>query len=292
MFQSLLEMGKLVRFSHTLFALPFALASMVVAADGFPGWRVLALIIGCMVTARNGAMAFNRLADARFDALNPRTANRHLAKGSLKTSSVVIFIVMNGALFMLFAWWLNPLAFIFSAPVFLFLLSYSLWKRFSWLCHWFLGLAIGLSPLGAWIAVQGTFSAFPIVMGALLAFWMGGFDIIYATQDEDIDKQLGLHSVPARFGRPTALRMALASHGIMLFFGFLLGYAWDMGLAWWIPYTGMVAALIYIHFFRKSDDLDTLNRDFFLANVGISFMVLVGMVVWIVTGGGTHVMVS
>lgn len=286
MIARILEYGKLVRFSHTLFALPFALASMVVAAGGLPPWHVLLLILGCMATARNGAMAFNRLADARFDALNPRTAKRHLASGTLAKSNVVWFIVGNGVLFVVFAGLLNPLALICSVPVFLFLLSYSLWKRFSWLCHWFLGVAVGMSPLGAWIAVQGSFAAFPVLMGVVLALWMGGFDIIYSTQDEMVDRELGLHSVPARFGRKVALRIALASHVAMLGAAWCLGYVFHMGLSWWIPYGLMVSALAYIHFFRTSDDLDSLNRDFFLANVGISLVVFVGMVAWIATGGG------
>jgi len=292
MLSRVLEFGKLVRFSHTLFALPFALASMVVAAGGLPSWQVILLVLACMVTARNGAMAFNRLADARFDAQNPRTAGRHLVRGALRPRSVAAFIVVNGLLFVLFAGMLNTLALICALPVFLFLLSYSLWKRFSWLCHWFLGVAVGMSPLGAWIAVQGTFAAFPMVLGAILALWMGGFDIIYSTQDEEVDRQLGLHSVPARFGRRAALRIALASHVAMLALGFVLGSAWNMGLSWWIPYGLIVAALLYIHFFRKSDDLDALNRDFFLANVGISLVVFAGMVSWIFWGGGLDAFVS
>lgn len=292
MLTRLLEYGKLVRFSHTFFALPFAIASMVVAAGGLPSWDVLALIVGCMVTARNGAMAFNRLADARFDAENPRTTGRHLVRGALSNRSVVAFIVANGLLFVVFAGLLNMLALLCALPVFLFLLSYSLWKRFSWLCHWFLGVAVGMSPLGAWIAVRGTFAAFPVVMGAMLALWMGGFDIIYATQDEEVDRRLGLHSVPARFGRKNALRIAFASHLGMLVLGAVLGAAWDMGPSWWIPYVCIIVALLYIHFFRKSDDLDALNRDFFLANVGISFVVLLGMVAWITVGGGVDGILS
>ena len=130
------------------------------------------------------------------------------------------------------------------------------------------------------------FAAFPVLMGVVLALWMGGFDIIYYTQDEMVDRELGLHSVPARFGRKVALRIALASHVAMLGAAWCLGYVFHMGLSWWIPYGLMVSALAYIHFFRASDDLDSLNRDFFLANVGISLVVFVGMVAWIATGGG------
>ena len=291
MIKKILEFGHLVRFSHTLFAMPFALGSMWVAADGFAGksateiLRLVLLIVGCMVVARNGAMSFNRLADAKIDEQNPRTASRHLPAGKLSKKSVVAFLILNGLLFVLFAFLLNPLAGICSIPVFLALLFYSYWKRFSFLCHWYLGLAIGMSPLGAWIAVRGEFALFPIFLMLILMLWMGGFDIIYATQDEEIDRQMGLHSVPARFGRNKALKIALGSHLAMLGLCLAFGIYWEMGIAWWLVFSLMTIAIAYIHLFRKSDDLDSLNRDFFLANVGISFLVMVGLFVWILTGG-------
>ena len=291
MFKQLVELGHLVRLSHTMFALPFALGSMWVAANGFRGMepleilRLVLLILGCMVTARNSAMSFNRLADAKFDAENPRTAQRHLPTGRMKRSSVTAFVVCNGVLFCAFAWLLNPLAGVCSLPVWLLLLFYSFWKRFSFLCHWYLGFAIGMSPLGAWIAVRGEFAAFPVFLLFILMLWMGGFDIIYATQDEDIDRASGLHSVPAKFGRKKALGIALASHLAMLLLCVVFGVYWQMGIAWWSVFALMACSVLYIHLFRKSDDLDTMNRDFFLANVGISVLVMVGMVVWILLGG-------
>ena len=291
MLKKVLEFGHMVRFSHSLFAMPFAIGSMWVAADGFRGMaaaeavKMIALIVGCMVTARNSAMSFNRIADADIDAKNPRTAKRHLPAGRLSKASVIVFLAINGALFVVFAALLQPLAGLLALPVWLLLLSYSYWKRFSWLCHWFLGFAIGMSPLGAWIAIRGEFAVFPIFLLVILMLWMGGFDIIYATQDEEIDRAMGLHSVPARFGRKRALQIAFWSHVAMLALCVVFGVFWDMGIPWWVVTGLMTAAILYIHLFRKSDDLDAMNRDFFLANVAISVLVMAGLIVWICMGG-------
>lgn len=268
---------ELVRFSHTLFALPFALGTMIYAAQGFPAWNVFALILLSMVTARNSAMAFNRWIDARFDAQNPRTAKRHLPAGLITFTQVKVFIALNGVLFVVAAGLLNPLAMYCSIPVWVFLLSYSYWKRFSWLCHAFLGIAIGLSPLGAWIAVRGEFALFPALLGLLLAFWITGFDIIYATQDEEADRSLGLLSIPVRFGKKRSLQIALWMHILMWITGAGMGYLFQMGTPWWLALSFTLLALIYIHILRKSDDLDRMNQDFFLANVLISLAIFAGL---------------
>ena len=294
MLKKILEFGHMVRFSHSLFAMPFAIGSMWVAANGFRGMsvaetaRIVLLIVGCMVTARNSAMSFNRIADADIDAKNPRTAKRHLPAGRLSKKSVEAFLAVNGVLFVLFAALLQPLAGLLALPVWLLLLSYSYWKRFSWLCHWFLGFAIGMSPLGAWIAIRGEFAVFPIFLLVILMLWMGGFDIIYATQDEEIDRAMGLHSVPARFGRKRALQIAFWSHVAMLALCVTFGVFWGMGIPWWAVTGLMTAAILYIHLFRKSDDLDAMNRDFFLANVAISVLVMAGLIVWICMGGDVN----
>lgn len=294
MLKKILEFGHMVRFSHSLFAMPFAIGSMWVAASGFRGMsaaeavKIVALIVGCMVTARNSAMSFNRIADADIDAKNPRTAKRHLPAGRLSKASVVAFLIVNGILFVAFAALLKPLAGLLALPVWLLLLSYSYWKRFSWLCHWFLGFAIGMSPLGAWIAIRGEFAVFPVFLLVILMLWMGGFDIIYATQDEEIDRAMGLHSVPARFGRKRALQIAFWSHVAMLVLCVAFGVFWSMGAPWWVVTGLMTAAVLYIHLFRKSDDLDAMNRDFFLANVAISVLVMAGLIVWICLGGDVN----
>ena len=296
MLKKILEFGHMVRFSHSLFAMPFALGSMWVAANGFRDMtaaetvRIVLLIVGCMVTARNSAMSFNRIVDAEIDAKNPRTAKRHLPAGRLSKKSVIAFLAINGVLFVAFAFLLQPLAGLLALPVWLLLLSYSYWKRFSWLCHWFLGFAIGMSPLGAWIAIRGEFAVFPIFLLVILMLWMGGFDIIYATQDEEIDRAMGLHSVPARFGRKRALQIAFWSHIAMLSLCVAFGFVWNMGVPWWVVTGLMAAAVLYIHLFRKSDDLDAMNRDFFLANVAISVLVMAGLIVWICLGGDVNVL--
>ena len=201
---------------------------------------------------------------------------------------MIAFLALNGVLFVVFAALLKPLAGLLAFPVWLLLLSYSYWKRFSWLCHWFLGFAIGMSPLGAWIAVRGEFAVFPIFLLFILMLWMGGFDIIYATQDIEIDRKQGLHSVPARFGLEKSLRIALASHLAMLVLCVVFGIFWNMGWVWWTITGLMTAAIVYIHLFRKSNDLDAMNRDFFLANVAISALVMVGLIVWICMGGDVN----
>lgn len=284
MFSKITEYGKLVRLSHTLFALPFALASMFVAAEGLPDIKVLLLILACMFTARNGAMAFNRLADAKFDALNPRTAARHIPVGKISKRNALLFIIANGAAFVFFAWLLNPFAFYCSFPLFLFLLSYSLWKRFSCLSHFVLGIAIGLSPLGAWIAVKGYPAMFPIALGIVLALWMAGFDIIYASQDIETDKKLGLHSIPVKFGVQKSMFIALLCHIAMLGFAAFTGFWWNLGLPWQAALAIIALAILYIHLFRKSNDLDAVNRDFFLANIAVSFLVMLGLGAWVFTG--------
>jgi len=290
MFSKITEYGKLVRLSHTLFALPFALASMFVAANGLPNIKIFLLILACMFTARNGAMAFNRLADAKYDALNPRTASRHIPAGKISKKNTALFIIANGIAFVFFAWLLNPFAFYCSLPLFLFLLSYSLWKRFSCLSHFMLGFAIGLSPLGAWIAVSGSPAMFPAALGIMLAFWMAGFDIIYASQDIEADIKTGLHSIPVKFGVQKSMHIALLCHVVMLGISVFIGFWWNLGLLWWATIAIITIALLYIHIFRKSNDLDAVNRDFFLANIAISFLVMIGLGV-LIFGGNLYAFV-
>jgi len=284
MLSQITEYGKLVRLSHTLFALPFALASMFVAANGLPDAKILLLILACMFTARNGAMAFNRLADAKYDALNPRTASRHIPAGKISKKNTALFIIANGIAFVFFAWLLNPFAFYCSLPLFLFLLSYSLWKRFSCLSHFMLGFSIGLSPLGAWIAVSGQPAMFPAALGIMLAFWMAGFDIIYASQDIEADIKAGLHSIPVKFGVQKAMYIALLCHVVMLGISVFIGFWWNLGLPWWVAIAIIAIALLYIHIFRRTNDLDAVNRDFFLANIAVSFLVMIGLGVLIFGG--------
>ena len=267
-----------VRFSHTVFALPFALASMFVAAEGLPSWNVVIWILVAMMTARNAAMGFNRYIDRDIDAKNPRTERRHLVSGEISTKSALVFIIVNIVIFVFSAWMLNPLAFSLSVPTVLVLMSYSLWKRFSWLCHFFLGIAIGLSPAGAWVAVRGDLDWYPVVLGLVLAFWIAGFDMIYATQDQEVDQDLELHSIPSRFGTQGALRFAAASHILMLISLIVLSYMRSWSLYSFLELGLIGGILLYIHKLRKSNSLDDMNKDFFLANAGISVIMMVSLI--------------
>jgi 4-hydroxybenzoate polyprenyltransferase len=267
----------LVRFSHTLFAMPFALASMVWAAQGLPSLRVFLLIVLCMVTCRNAAMAFNRLVDADVDKENPRTARRHIPAGILSRTQVMVFLVLNAGVFVAATRFVNPLAFALSIPTLIAVCGYSLTKRFTSLSHFFLGLAIGISPVGAWIAVRGGFAWEPIALCLALLLWIGGFDIIYATQDHEFDRKRGLHSLVVKLGVNGALAVSKASHAAM--WAALAGLGWYGGLggAYWVSLAVVAGMLLYLHLFRRSASLDSLNQDFFLANIAVSLCIMLGI---------------
>lgn len=266
----------LVRFSHTLFALPFALSGLLVASHGHPKWTVLALVLGCMVTARNAAMAFNRLIDAEHDAANPRTANRDIPAGRVSPRQAVLFVVWNAVLFVVFSALLNPLCLGLSPLALVLILGYSLAKRFTFLCHLWLGVAIGISPLAAGIAVSGRFLAVPALLGAALWSWLSGFDIVYATQDAEFDRSRGLHSIPALLGRERSLRVAAFFHALTLVFLFLAGRSAHWGTPWMVVTILGAGSLLWVHLWRRDDDL-ALQGGFFKANVFLSFAVLAGV---------------
>jgi 4-hydroxybenzoate polyprenyltransferase len=267
----------LVRFSHTFFALPFAIAGLLWGSQGLPSLGVFALVLGCMVTARNAAMAWNRLVDRDIDASNPRTAQRHIPAGLLTPNAVRGFVALNVIAFVGFAAWLNPLCLWLSPVALALVLGYSHLKRFTYLCHLGLGLAIGISPLAASIAATGEFALFPALLGLALWIWLAGFDIVYATQDEGFDRKAGLHSIPSRFGREKALRIALGLHllvpAVLAYAGFVAAF----GPIWWTLCGVILLVLLWIHFLRAGDDLK-LGDGLFVANVGISFLVLAGVV--------------
>jgi 4-hydroxybenzoate polyprenyltransferase len=268
----------LVRFSHTLFAMPFALASMIWAAHGLPSLRAFLLIVLCMVTCRNAAMAFNRLVDADIDKENPRTARRHIPAGILSRTQVLGFLILNAVVFVAATWFVNRLAFYLSLPALIAVCGYSLTKRFTSLSHFFLGLAIGISPVGAWIAVRGGFSWEPIALCLALLLWIAGFDIIYATQDHDFDRKVGLNSMVVKLGIPGALAVSKATHLAM--WAVLAGLGWygGLGIAFAAAMALVAGLLLYLHLFRRSASLDSLNQDFFLANIAVSFCVMAGIV--------------
>ncbi|MCY2962295.1 MAG: putative 4-hydroxybenzoate polyprenyltransferase [Planctomycetota bacterium] len=278
MFARLRHILEMIRFSHTLFALPFALLSAALAwrlnlrAGGAIRWEEIVGILLCMVFARSVAMAFNRLVDRQIDAGNPRTAGRHLPAGILSVSSVVGFsiacslgFVASTLLFLPNRW---PLY--LSVPVLAFLCGYSYAKRFTSLCHYWLGAALMLSPVAAWIALRGEVTWTPVLLGLAVFFWVGGFDIIYACQDVDFDKGRGLHSLPARMGVPRALKLALASHVAMLFCLVGLWQSAELGSLFLAGIVVVAGLLAYEHSLVRPNDLARVNVAFFNVNVIVS----------------------
>lgn len=222
--------GELVMFSHTLFSLPFALIAMIWAAEGLPSGNTIFWILIALIGARNGANALNRIVDKDFDKKNPRTANRHLPKGEVKDYEVLGIVLLCFSIFILAAYMLNPLCFMLS-PVALFLfIIYSYTKRFTWLCHIVLGITCAGAPVGAWLAVTGKFALTPIILGAVVTLWIAGFDIIYATQDIEFDRKIGLFSIPAKFGLKGALFISTVFHFIVILLLISLYFIMNLGL--------------------------------------------------------------
>jgi 4-hydroxybenzoate polyprenyltransferase len=272
---------ELVKFSHTLFALPFALLGAALAAHGPAGWHGRVQdwvgILLSMATARSAAMAFNRVADRHFDGLNPRTAGRHLPAGLLSVRSVAGFTLVCSLAFIA-----STLLFLpnrwpvyLSGPVLLWLLGYSYSKRFTSLAHFWLGLSLSLAPLAAWIALRGDIAWPPILLALAVLLWVAGFDIIYACQDVDFDRQAGLHSIPALLGVAGSLRFAAACHAGMLLL--LAGLPWVYPYFGWIYGAGVAAVallLIYEHTLVRPRDLTRVNRAFFQVNAIVSLGLL------------------
>jgi 4-hydroxybenzoate polyprenyltransferase len=261
---------EMIKVEHSVFALPFALVGMMFAAGGWPGWRVFGLVVLAMVSARSAAMAVNRLADAKIDALNPRTATRAIPKGDLKVPQVVAFLVVSVALFFAAAALLNPLT-LALAPLALFVLMfYSYTKRFTWLCHLFVGLSLGLAPAAAWVAVTGEFSWAPLFWILAVMFWTGGFDILYALQDEEFDRANKLHSIPARFGRKNAILISRFFHLLTVAFLVLAGLRLGAGIAYYIGCAFAAALLTYEQTLVSEKDISKLNFAFFTLNGYVS----------------------
>lgn len=296
MFSVLRQWAEFVKFSHTVFALPFALASMAIAArenHGWPGLKKFLLILAAMVCARTCAMAFNRVVDAKFDAANPRTAMRHLPTGQISRASALTLCLLSAGGLIASSWLLNPICFYLS-PVALFLICfYSLTKRFTDYTHVWLGLALALAPLGAWLAVEGKFSfaqpfgpdtgLIPLLLGICVVFWLVGFDIIYALQDYEFDRRQGLHSLVVAWGPRNALAAAFLSHmfmwGLLVVFGLLCRFR----VAY---FTGLIIILVCLameHWLARRRSLKWINTAFFKLNALISiifFVVTVAEVVF------------
>jgi 4-hydroxybenzoate polyprenyltransferase len=261
---------EMIKVEHSVFALPFAFVGMMYAAGGWPGWRVFGLIVLAMVSARSAAMALNRLADAKIDALNPRTASRAIPKGDIKVPQVVAFLIVSVALFFAAAALLNPLTLALSPLALLVLMFYSYTKRFTWLCHLFVGLSLGLAPAAAWVAVTGEFSWAPLFWILAVMFWTGGFDILYALQDEEFDRANGLHSIPAKFGRRKAIWISRAFHVLVVVFLVLAGLRVGAGVAYFVGCAFVAGLLTYEQSLVSERDISKLNFAFFTLNGYVS----------------------
>ena len=272
------RMLEMIRFSHTVFALPFALFAACLAWREVP-FQITHLvgIVLAMVFARSTAMAFNRLVDRRIDAGNPRTALRHLPAGTLSVPAVTAFTVVCCVGFILttLLFLPNRLPLLLSVPVLLFLCGYSYAKRFTMWCHYWLAAARMLSPIAVWIALCGTVTLTPVLLAAVIFFWVGGFDIIYACQDTDFDRQSRLHSIPARLGIPGALKLAAASHLVMLACLTGLWYQAHLGIIFGVGVMAVAVLLIYEHSLVRPNDLARVNLAFFHVNAVISVGLLV-----------------
>lgn len=297
MFSLIKKWGGFVRFSHTIFALPFALASMAVAArdqNGWPGWKIFGLILAAMVSARTCAMTFNRIADRKFDKLNPRTATRHLPTGQISLASAWTLWLLSAAGLVVAAYFLNPLCFCLSPVALAVVCFYSLTKRFTQYTHVFLGVALALAPIGAWLAVKGSFTWWPLREGAVLplllatavVFWLVGFDIIYALQDYQFDRQHGLHSLVVAWGPDNALKAAFISHVIMwellAFFGLLARFR----IAYFVGLVIILLSLLFEHWLARRRSLKWINTAFFRLNALISMIFLAVTLAEVVFHGG------
>ncbi len=265
---------EMIKFEHTIFALPFAIMSAFIAAGGLPPLSKLGWILVAMVGARSCAMAFNRLADAEIDSENPRTAMRAIPAGLITKGTVWFFTIISAGLLVLAAWRLNPLAFALSPVALAVIMGYSYTKRFTALSHLWLGLALSISPVGAWIAIKGRFDWTPIILCFVVLLWTAGFDIIYACQDVNFDRKHGLHSIPARLGVRWALWISSALHVVAVLLLFGIPLLTELGLFYYIGAGIVVLIFIYEHVIVKPDDLSRVNLAFFTLNGMISLVLM------------------
>jgi 4-hydroxybenzoate polyprenyltransferase len=270
---------QLIRFSHTVFALPFAMGSMLVAAHGLPTLRLCGLILVCMVCARTAAMLFNRLADWEFDKRNPRTEGRHRL---LPRPVAGAALVASSAAFVAATWRINPLCFWLSPVALLIIFFYSLTKRFTAYSHFFLGLALSVAPVGAWLAVRGEFAFAPLVLALAVLLWVAGFDLIYATQDYEFDRVSGLHSLVVKLGVRRSLTVARTLHWVMLAVLAWFGFAAALGNLFFGSLVLVAGAVLYEHHAAAMRGLSAINQAFFWSNafVGAVFVAAVAADIW------------
>lgn len=259
----------LVKFSHTIFAMPFAMIGFFLAvswAGHSFDWTKLLLVVLCMVFARSAAMAFNRWLDAEFDKRNPRTAQREIPAGIISASNALYFVIGNALLFMVTTWFINPICFFLSPVALLVVLGYSYTKRFTALCHLVLGVGLSLAPIGAFLAVTGYFSVLPVLLSVLVLCWVSGFDIIYALQDEEFDRSQQLHSIPAWLGKAGGLRFSEGLHIVAAGLVIAIGVLGDFHWLYWIGAGVFMLMLFMQHRLVKPDDLSRVNLAFMTTN--------------------------
>lgn len=265
----------LIKFSHTIFALPFAIIGYFLALEKSSSnfdLKLFLLMLICMVTARSAAMAFNRYIDRDIDIKNPRTKNREIPAGIVSANSALIFVILNSLIFIASTYFINDLCFYLSPVALLIVLAYSYTKRFTALCHFVLGLGLSLAPIGAYLVITGEFAITPIWYSIAVLTWVSGFDIIYSLQDEEFDKSLSLHSVPAVMGTKNALNLSSVLHIISSIFIILPGLQEGYGIWYWIGTSIYIAMLVYQHRLVKPNDLSKVNIAFMTTN-GIASVV-------------------
>jgi 4-hydroxybenzoate polyprenyltransferase len=265
----------LIKFSHTIFALPFAIIGFLIGTQSVHAlinWKLLVLVIACMVFARSAAMAFNRYIDRHIDKINPRTFVREIPSGAIRPGAALAFVIFNCALFIFTTYFINTLCFYLSPVALLVILGYSYSKRFTPLCHLILGAGLALAPIGAYLAVTGEFALLPLYFSFAVLFWVSGFDIIYALQDEEFDRANKLRSIPVLIGKKNALMLSNLLHALSAVFLLMPTLTHSFGLYYWIGVCVFIGLLIYQHSLVTVDDLSKLNLAFFTTN-GIASVV-------------------
>lgn len=267
--------GRMVKFSHTIFALPFALASAAIAAHGHGiTLTQIAAILVAMAGARTAAMGFNRIVDRQIDAKNPRTAGREIPAGKVSLASAAMLTAISAAAFVAASATLGRLCLLLSPAVLVLVLGYSFTKRFTWLCHLFLGLAIGIAPAGAWIAVRGDLAMPAVWLTLAVATWIGGFDILYALADRDFDRKAGIYSIPARFGVPAALVISALLHVGTVAALLVAGHSAGLGAIYYLGVAAVAGIFVYEHAIVRPSDLSRLDVAFFNLNGYVSMVYL------------------
>ena len=276
----LLLYSRLVKFEHTIFAMPFALIGFfmaTMATDQVNFWRLLGTVILSMVFARNAAMGFNRFLDRRFDAANPRTAMREIPAGLVSAPKALAFVIINALLFVAVTYLINPLCFALSPVALFVVLGYSFTKRITPLCHFVLSLGLSLAPIGAWLAVTGSFAIAPLLFSGVVFFWVSGFDVIYACQDIEFDRQYRLQSIPVLTGVKNALRISVLLHVATFLLVIAAGLVMEANFIFWIGAALFGILMVYQHLIVKADDLSRVNLAFGTMNgiAGVVFAVFV-----------------